>query len=318
MLPKRAALRDPLSLSGGSAYRILCSNHDCFFQTLKYMGANASGSSLASRAAVNESVSRNHMSRRTFVRACGGVAAGFLWLPVPTGKLTIGVVRPALNGSFLNGVRMGVDEASRTAALFHKEVAMREVTTRAISGADVVTACVNDSQLRELAALCEQRGVMLLNCGSRSNALRRDLCRRTTYHVQASEAMYDDAAKLSHASRIALWDSKLERYGAAQLNDRYRAYAKEPMNDLAWAGWFAVKVAWESFARGPRDLTSMEFDGHKGAQLSFRAWDHQLRQPLYAVGERVVDVPDIARSPLPSRQLLDTIGDRAGGQSCAH
>jgi len=281
------------------------------------MGANGSGSELAIATGVNEEVGRNHMSRRAFVRAVGGAAVSFLWLPVPTDKLTIGVARPALDDSFLNGVRMGVDEASRTAALFHKGVAMREVSRRSISGADVVIACVNDSELRELAGLCEQHGVTLLNCASRSNELRRNLCRKTTYHVQASEAMYDDAAKLAHASRIVLWDAKLERYGAAQLNDRYRAFAKQPMDDFAWAGWFAVKVAWESFARGSRDLTSVEFDGHKGAQLSFRSWDHQLRQPLYAVGARVADVPDIARSPLPSRQLLDTLGDHSGVQSCA-
>ena len=194
---------------------------------------------------------------------------------------------------------------------------MRDVTLRAPDGADVVIACVNDSELRELAALCEHHGVTLLNCASRSNALRRTLCRKTTYHVQASEAMYEDAAKLSHASRIALWDSRLERYGAAQLNDRYSAFAKQPMNDFAWAGWFAVKVAWESFVRAAHDLSSVEFDGHKGAPLSFRTWDHQLRQPLYAVGERVTDVPDIARSQLPSKQLLDTIGDRNGLQACA-
>ena len=28
------------------------------------------------------------------------------------------------------------------------------------------------------------------------------------------------------------------------------------------------------------------FDGHKGEALTFRKWDHQLRQPLYVAGPR--------------------------------
>jgi hypothetical protein len=28
------------------------------------------------------------------------------------------------------------------------------------------------------------------------------------------------------------------------------------------------------------------FDGHKGEALTFRKWDHQLRQPLYVAGVR--------------------------------
>jgi hypothetical protein len=87
------------------------------------------------------------------------------------------------------------------------------------------------------------------------------------------------------------------------------------MDGAAWAGWFAVKVAWESFLRS-KPVESIEFDGHKGAPLTFRSWDHQLRQPLYAVKSRVADVPDVARSNLSAREVLDTIGDKAGVQSC--
>jgi hypothetical protein len=52
-----------------------------------------------------------------------------------------------------------------------------------------------------------------------------------------------------------------------------------------------------------------QFDGHKGAPLSFRASDHQLREPVYSLvpGKPPQDIPDFARSPGTARDLLDTI-----------
>jgi ABC transporter substrate binding protein (PQQ-dependent alcohol dehydrogenase system) len=126
-----------------------------------------------------------------------------------------------------------------------------------------------------------------------------------------------------------MWHPGLERFGAAQLNDRFRATAGGPMTSPAWAGWMAVKVIWEAFLRSPQksppglsaffvaDTTA--FDGHKGMPLSFRRWDHQLRQPLYAVVpgvESVTEVPAPAKDDMSMRDLLDTIGDRDPGSAC--
>jgi hypothetical protein len=257
-----------------------------------------------------------HVTRRDFARSMIGAAAGLLGMPVDTGNLTIGLFRPALNDSFVKGVMMGVEEAQRTGRLFQKTLSIRELTAVPATGVHAIVTCSDDSTIARLAAACGQHAITLFNCGSRSDALRRRLCRQTTFHVEASTAMYADAANASpRAGRIVLWDARLERYGAAQLNDRYRAFAGRPMDESAWAGWFAVKAAWESFLRGA-DVSTMQFDGHKGAPLSFRTWDHQLRQPLYALGERIIDVPDIGRSSLPVKELLDTIGDRQGAQRC--
>ena len=85
----------------------------------------------------------------------------------------------------------------------------------------------------------------------------------------------------------------------------------------------AVKIAWETSLRaGSTDpaalLTFLEkestqFDGHKGAPLSFRAWDHQLRQPLYAVaGAKVIaELPDVGKGG-EQREQLDRFGDPPG------
>jgi ABC-type branched-chain amino acid transport systems, periplasmic component len=144
--------------------------------------------------------------------------------------------------------------------------------------------------------------------------------------------MYSSASALAHGEPIVLWHPALTRYGAAQLNDRYRARFGESMTGSAWAAWAAVKIAWETSLRtsgaGAQDVSAAlanagtQFDGHKGAPLSFRTWDHQLRQPMYGVTnsenrDTVADIPDLARSPLPARELLDTLGDRSSAHACA-
>ena len=120
---------------------------------------------------------------------------------------------------------------------------------------------------------------------------------------------------------MVLWGSTLERYGASQLNDRYRAKYHLDMDGGAWAGWFAMKLISESSLRAgsnqaARLLAYLEspatsFDGHKGWPLNFRSADHQLREPLYVwVGassangaRRFRDVPELrGDSPTPGRE----------------
>ena len=88
------------------------------------------------------------------------------------------------------------------------------------------------------------------------------------------------------------WLPTLERFGAAQLNDRFRArFAGAAMTGAAWCGWFALKAVGESALRARdaapgavrRQLLASRFDGHKGSPLSFSP-DQQLMQPLYVAG----------------------------------
>jgi hypothetical protein len=63
------------------------------------------------------------------------------------------------------------------------------------------------------------------------------------------------------------------------------------------------------------------FDGHKGAWLTFRSWDHQLRQPLYVVrleGGKVTPLSEVPRiaADLTSKESLDRLGDVTPGGSC--
>jgi ABC transporter substrate binding protein (PQQ-dependent alcohol dehydrogenase system) len=103
------------------------------------------------------------------------------------------------------------------------------------------------------------------------------------------------------------------------------------MTSNAWSAWLAIKVLWESSLRvkstdakalaGHLELETPQFDGHKGQPLSFRAWDHQMRQPVYVVGkgsngERVVrEVPEVSADDSP-RDALDRLGARARESAC--
>ena len=279
-------------------------------------------------------------------------------------QLRIGVVTargPATHAenSILNGIRLGSSEASQTAKLFGDGVELFQAsgdgqTVGARQAADFLSSArkvqvligVVAGDADTLAGFAEQHGLIFLDVSSRSDALRAS-CRRNSFHVAASEAMYAAAQRFSvprtagglNASRgndsVVLWDSRLERFGASQLNDRYRAAAGSAMDGDAWAGWAAVKIAAESALRSQStdpsrlraymELPTTQFDGHKGWQLSFRPLDHQLRQPLYMVvaargGARVVDIPDLrsissASSETAATDALDRLA--GGAPRCA-
>jgi hypothetical protein len=129
-----------------------------------------------------------------------------------------------------------------------------------------------------------------------------------------------------------LWHASLGRFGARELNDRYRAFARGGMNGDAWAGWLGVKLLAEAALRAgstePRSLIAYlrtaEFDGHKGWPLSFRSADHALRQPLYIVSARdsatsvFAELPDDRNAAMQTAsRTLDEVNPPTGHLQCA-
>ena len=117
-------------------------------------------------------------------------------------------------------------------------------------------------------------------------------------HPNTQTRDYIAAARASAPStnpdyRFALWDSTLEEHGAAEFNARYISRWGDPADPPAWSAYHAIKIFFEASKRaGSVDgrATTDEivrddatFDLLKGPGTSFRAWDHQLRQPLYLV-----------------------------------
>lgn len=121
------------------------------------------------------------------------------------------------------------------------------------------------------------------------------------------------------------WHFALERYGAPQLNERYRTFKKnEPvgsqvtMTDAEFAAWSAIKLITNSInsrqVGADLDLMSVlqdsasQVDLYKGTRGSIRRWNHQLRQPI------LLSTPDavIAVAPMPKflhpKHYVDTLG----------
>jgi ABC transporter substrate binding protein (PQQ-dependent alcohol dehydrogenase system) len=129
-----------------------------------------------------------------------------------------------------------------------------------------------------------------------------------------------------------LWHSGLTRFGAEQLNERYERHFRQPLTPAGWAGWFAMKVLWETSLKVAvptaaamtryLDSDAARFDGHKGAALSFRGWDHQLRQPLYVVRVQASGTTPLAEEPRPlsggaaTANPLDQLGDTGARTPC--
>jgi ABC-type branched-subunit amino acid transport system substrate-binding protein len=303
------------------------------------------------------------LGRREFVRAaargCALVLAGGgapqIWTPRPQETLRIGLVLPSPGGaagSAAKGVTLGIEEAARTGGLFGRAIELRTAEGDAAADARrfaaeerlaAVIGGLGDASARALGLLADEAGILFFNVGSRSDALRGAECRRNAFHVEASEAMYADALAAhrsgedsddaAEAAEAVLWHPSLARFGAAQLIDRFRARFGGGMDAAAWAGWMAVKALWEASLRArtvdPNELRaylvreSTRLDGHKGWPLSFRAWDRQLRQPLYLVsgdGARVVGEVPAARPAegevRSSADLLDRLGADASEAAC--
>jgi ABC-type branched-subunit amino acid transport system substrate-binding protein len=274
------------------------------------------------------SMQGEEIGRREFLRrashGCAALVAGGAVPRLSAEPLRIGLV--AAGASVTRGVTLGVEEAARTGTLFGRSIELVTGTAESLAGRRGLAALVGGSgeaPARAASAVAERAGVLFLNAGTPADALRG--CGRNTFHVEASAAMYAAAG-----ARAVLWHPSLERFGAAQLNDRFRARFGGAMDGPAWAGWMAVKVLWEASLRArstqPAALRAYlargdtRFDGHKGWPLSFRAWDRQLRQPLYrldAAGKVAGEVPARgAAGGASSGELLDRLGAGPSASTC--
>lgn len=117
---------------------------------------------------------------------------------------------------------------------------------------------------------------------------------------------------------VLAWHAQWERNGGPQVNRRFARQAQRPMVGQDWAAWLAVKsVAALLGAHSQSTLVEQAqwlrkgqvfVDGAKGPRLSYRAWDGQLRQPLFL--SHVDGVVGIAPldGVLHPVEVMDTLG----------
>ena len=159
---------------------------------------------------------------------------------------------------------------------------------------------------------------------------------------------YEDAMlaapKAGASHRAALWEPTLDAYGARELNARAAGRWGRPMESAGWAAYQAMKIAFDAAQFGGategsamaaylvREGTVMDL--HKGIGVSFRPWDHQLRQSLYLVrldyaagtgsdlatlearAQLVGELPAIYMPGTDPVERLDQLGDIAPRKRC--
>ena len=114
------------------------------------------------------------------------------------------------------------------------------------------------------------------------------------------------------------WHPQWERNGGPQLSRRFARLAKRPMQGHDWAAWAAVKALAAVLVDEPQAPVAQQLkrlrsgtvylDGFKGPRLSFRAWDGQLRQPLFLSHiDGVVGTAPL-EGVLHPTEVMDTLG----------
>jgi len=252
--------------------------------------------------------------------------------PLPGPAVRVGVVQfsPGPTDSRTMGLILGAEEASHAAALFGGSFELVPAQGDRMKAA-TLSAVIGDGSCENTHRIARQAASLrtpFFNVGCSADALRGGDCSAYAFHVSPSDAMCRDARSAAHADgEVLAWHSSLVRFGADTLNRRFLERFGTPMTAAAWTAWFSTKVLWESALRARsgepgalveylgRDTT--QFDGHKGLPLSFRSWDHQLRQPLYVVhGAKVGEAPVSTKPGEPARDLLDRLGTAASNSTC--
>jgi hypothetical protein len=230
-------------------------------------------------------------------------------------RITFGIFAPGAaaaetrGAGALRGVTLGIEEARLTARLFGWEVLVVKHPD-SLGGDDAIrflAAAGVTAIVGNLTEVLQPRGPsrgfsglpnvpLLIDIAARRPA---DNCDDREFHVLPLLDSTQWVASGSQESflryaRLVAWDSSLERFGAAQLNERYERRFGTAMDEQAWAGWMAVKAVLDAVMRSEtsepcaleRFLVSARarFDGHKGVQLFFDPRTHELVQPLYVGG----------------------------------
>lgn len=161
--------------------------------------------------------------------------------------------------------------------------------------------------------------VALLTAGIEADAVwvvdaDGEFARDVPYRVNLPRPVVGNAGLVAEA-----WQTSWERNGAPQLSRRFQKAAGRPMAGADWAAWIATKaivdiaLKWPEGREHRRALRGADLvlDGFKGARLSFRRWDQQLRQPVFlahgGIGGGIAGVAPFDGFLHPSNNL-DTLG----------
>jgi hypothetical protein len=218
------------------------------------------------------------LRRREFLRCC--LATALLGLRGPLLAQAGPKARRIALGLLLDpgtpegrGARLGLDEAERVGALLHAEISSGPTSDFASIGLLPPPGETKALFLQAAPAPQDGSAVPAWNVTS-SPAFKRQALSR-----------FADRQDL----RVSDWHSGLNKFGAEELNVRFRRRFGQVMDERSWHGWVAVKCAVELALRypttgSPKDrISSLSLDGHKGMLLRFDPRDRHLVQPVYVI-----------------------------------
>jgi ABC transporter substrate binding protein (PQQ-dependent alcohol dehydrogenase system) len=114
------------------------------------------------------------------------------------------------------------------------------------------------------------------------------------------------------------WHPQWHLNGGQQLTRRFARAAHRPMEGQDWAAWAAVKAVVGVLTENPKSTLPQQLqmlrkgevfiDGFKGPRLSFRAWDGQLRQPVFLGHADSVAAVAPFDGVMHPTEVLDTLG----------
>lgn len=114
------------------------------------------------------------------------------------------------------------------------------------------------------------------------------------------------------------WHPTLETWGAAQAQNRFRRLSGRLMRPLDYQVWAAVRSVGEAATQkrtaDPAVIApyladpAFSLPAYKGVSLTYRPWDHQLRQPVIVVQPRAMVSVAPEAGFTHQRTPLDTLG----------
>ncbi|WP_342148861.1 ABC transporter substrate-binding protein [Methylorubrum sp. SB2] len=122
------------------------------------------------------------------------------------------------------------------------------------------------------------------------------------------------------------WHPTLETWGAAQAQNRFRRQTGRLMRPLDYQAWAAIRTVGEAATQKKSTevgvirpyLTTPEFSlpAYKGVSLTYRPWDHQLRQPVIVVQPKAMVSVAPEQGFIHQRTPLDTLGTDEPETTC--
>lgn len=122
----------------------------------------------------------------------------------------------------------------------------------------------------------------------------------------------------SQGLQAVAWHRSFEQYAGTQLQNRFEKQAKRVMTERDYTAWLGVRVVGEAVTRtaknAPEDVNAyilskdFEVAGFKGLGLTFRSWDHQMRQPILLSGPRALVSISPQEGFLHQKHVADTLG----------